>query len=116
MLLFDDRLSRAAEITARYAQADLPVLLDGDVVGLLTRRDLVRWLSEDGSGRSVGDAMNRTVETVDASAPLDAVFSHLQQEPDKTLLVTDRGQLVGLASLDEITTVLRVTRATARPA
>jgi predicted transcriptional regulator len=110
----DDRLGVAAEVTVRHAQADLPVLADGHVVGLLTRRDLVRRLSQDGAHRTAGDVMYRTFETVGRSEPLDAVFGRLAQEPDKTLLVTEHGRLVGLMGLDEITNFLRIRRAVTR--
>ena len=109
-----DALGRAAEMAIRHAQSDFPVLLDGRVVGVLTRRDLVRRLSEDGADRTVGDVMHRTFETVDSSEPLDAVFGRLQQEPDTILLVTDHGRLAGLVGLDEITNLLRIRRAVAR--
>jgi CBS domain-containing protein len=108
-----DALDRAAEMAVRHAQSDFPVLLDGRVVGLLTRRDLTRWFSADGADRTVGEAMHRTFETVDRSELLDAVFGRLSQEPDKTLLVTDHGRLVGLVGLKEITNMLRFRRAVA---
>ena len=108
-----DAIGRAAEMAIRHAQSDFPVLLDGQVVGMLTRRDLIRSLSEDGADRTVGDLMHRTVEPVGRSEPLDAVFGRLQQEPDKTLLVTDDGRLVGLVGLDDITNLLRIRRAVA---
>ena len=38
-----DALRRAAEMAIRSAQSDFPVLQDGQVVGLLTERDLARW-------------------------------------------------------------------------
>lgn len=110
----DDALQRAAEMAIRHTQSDFPVLLDGQVVGLLTRRDLVRALAEDGANRAAGEVMHRRFETVDRSEPLDAVFTRLSQEPDKTLLVTEHGRLVGLVGLDEITNLLRIRRAVAR--
>ena len=110
----DDALDVAAEVMVRHAQGDLPVLLDGYVVGLLTRRDVARWLSQHGADRTAGDVMHRTFETVGRSDPLDAVFGRLSQEPDKTLLVTETGRLVGLLGLDEITSLLRIRRAVAR--
>jgi Zn-dependent protease/CBS domain-containing protein len=110
----DDALAHAAEMAIRYAQSDFPVLLDGRVVGLLTRHDLTRALFADGAERSAGEVMHRTFETVDESEPLDAVFARLSQEPDETLFVTDHGRLVGLVGLDEITTLLRMRRAVAR--
>jgi Zn-dependent protease/predicted transcriptional regulator len=104
-------IGRAVEMALRYAQSDFPVLLNGQVVGMLTRRDLVRCLSEDGAARTVGDAMHRAFEIVDRSEPLVAVFGRLQQEPDKTLLVADHGRIVGLVGLDEIGNLLRIRRA-----
>jgi Zn-dependent protease len=109
-----DALGQAAEMAIRHAQSDFPVLLDGRVVGLLTRHDLTRALSVDGANRTVGEAMHRTFETVDRSEPLDTVFGRVSQEPDKTLLVTDHGRLVGLVGLDEITNMLRFRGAVAR--
>jgi hypothetical protein len=38
-------------------------------------------LAEDIGGRRVGDIVHRTFETVDASKPLDTVFSRQQQQP-----------------------------------
>jgi Zn-dependent protease/predicted transcriptional regulator len=113
-LVPNDARAMAAELAVRHAQADLPVLVNGHVVGLLTRRDLLRWLSEDGADRTAGDVMHRAFETVARSEPLDTVFGRLSLEPDKTLLVTEHGRLVGLVGLDEITNLLRIRRAVAR--
>jgi Zn-dependent protease/CBS domain-containing protein len=113
VLVPDDVLGHAAEMAIRRAQSDFPVLVGGRVVGLLTRHDLTRGLSVDGADRTAGEVMHRTFETVDGSEPLDAVFGRLSQEPDKTLLVTDHGRLVGLVGLDEITNLLRFRRAIA---
>jgi CBS domain-containing protein len=97
----------------RHAQSDFPVLAGGRVVGLLTRHDLTRGLSADGADRTAGEVMHRTFETVDGSEPLDAVFGRLSHQPDRMLLVTDHGRLVGLVGLDEITNLLRLRRAVA---
>jgi CBS domain-containing protein len=110
----DDPLAHAAEMAIRHAQSDFPVLAGGRVVGLLTRLDLARGLSADGADRTASDVMHRTFETVDRTEPLDAVFGRLSQEPDKTLLVTDHGRLVGLVGFDEMSKVLRLRRAVAR--
>jgi len=111
----DDTLDRAADMTIRHAQADLPVLDDGQVVGLVTRGDLARRLSGGGRHEAVGEMMQRSFQTVDASEPLDAAFGRLVQAPGQILLVTDRGRLVGLLHLDDVTSLLRFRRAAARP-
>ncbi|MET1082989.1 MAG: site-2 protease family protein [Burkholderiales bacterium] len=109
-----DALGRAAEMAVRYAQSDFPVLQEGQVLGLLTGRDLARWLA-DGVPRSVGDIMHRRFETIGGSEPIEAAFERLQQDPNKTLLVIDQGQLVGLVGLPEIAHLLRVRPAVAEP-
>jgi Zn-dependent protease/CBS domain-containing protein len=108
-----DTLQRAAEMAIHHAQSDFPVLLDGRVVGMLTRRDLARHLSEEGGGRLVGDVMHRSFETVGRSERLEAVVARLEQAPGTILLVMDRERLIGLLGLEEITNLLRITRAAA---
>jgi Zn-dependent protease/CBS domain-containing protein len=109
-----DSLQRAADIAIHHAQSDFPVLLDGRVVGMLTRRDLARYLSEDSDGRRVGDVMHRTFETVGGSEPLDTVLGRLEQAPGTVLLVMDRERLIGLLGLEEITNLLRIRRTAGR--
>lgn len=109
-----DAIGRAAELTIRHAQSDFPVVEDGQVVGMLTHRDVARWLSEDAEPRLVDEVMHRTFEIIDRSEPLEAVFGRLQQEPEKTLIVTDHGRLAGLVGLAEIATLLRITRSISR--
>jgi Zn-dependent protease/CBS domain-containing protein len=106
-----DTSGRAAEMAIRCAQSDFPVLLNGHAVGVIARGDLARWLAENGADRTAGDVMHRTLETVDVSEPLDAVFTRLSQEPGTILLVMDHGRLVGLLGPGEITNLLRVRRA-----
>ena len=108
-----DPIDRAAAMAIAYAQSDFPVLLDAQVVGLLTRQDLARWLAADGVHRSVGDVMHRTFGTIDRSEPLEVAFDRLQQEPDGVLLVVDHGRLVGLVGLPEIANLLRMSRVVA---
>jgi predicted transcriptional regulator len=108
-----DAPGRAVEMAVRHAQSDFPVLLEGRVIGLLTRGDMARWLSENGADRTAADVMHRTFETVDRSEPLEAVFSRLEQQPDSMLLATDHGRVVGLVGLPEITSLLRFRRAAA---
>ena len=91
-------------------------MMAADLIAILewsrnARQDLTRGLSADGTDRTAGEVMHRTFETVDGPEPLDAVFGRLSQEPDKTLLVTDHEQLVGLVGLDEITNLMRLRRA-----
>jgi hypothetical protein len=74
---------------------------------------VARWLSVNGADRTAPEVMHRTFETVDSVERLDPVFDRLSQQPDKTLLVTDSGRLVGLVGIEEVTNLLRFRRAAA---
>ena len=110
MLAPADPLGHAADMAIRHAQSDLPVLAGGRVVGLLTRHDLLRGLALKGSDHTAGEFMQQTFETVESSEPLDTAFGRWSQKPDKTLVVTDHGRLVGLVSLDQVHNLLRLQR------
>jgi CBS domain-containing protein len=103
-----DSLGRAVETTVRRAQPDFPVVTDGDVVGVLTRDDLLRALSERGPQSAVADVMRRQFEIVDSFDMLDAAFARLQTCECHTLPVTHDGRLVGLVSMEGVGEFLRV--------
>ncbi len=62
----DDRLATAVDLVLHGAQRDFPVMRDGRVAGILTRRDLRGGLAAGGLESRVGDAMQRDVEIVDS--------------------------------------------------
>jgi len=109
-----DSLGHAAEMSLRHGQPDLPVLANGQVVGLLNRADLLAGLSAGGAARTAAECMHRTFETVEGCEALDVIFNRCHQEGDRTLLVTNHGRLVGLVSLDQITNLLRLEGAIGR--
>ena len=97
-----DPLARATERILAGSQQDFPVVDDGQVVGILTRRDLLVGLTQHGQERLVGDTMQREFETVDASEMLETAFRRLQTCQCHTALVLQRGELVGMVTMENV--------------
>ena len=101
-LTSQDPLARATERILEGSQQDFPVVDDGQVVGILTRNDLLVGLTQHGQDRLVGDTMQREFESVDASEMLEVAFRRLQNCQCRTAPVLRRGELVGLVTMDNV--------------
>jgi Zn-dependent protease len=83
-------------------QQDFPVLEGEQVVGILTRHDLLVELAKRGPDVPVADVMQTKFETVDAADMLESAFRRLQSCECHTLPVVQRGRLVGLLTMDNL--------------
>jgi Zn-dependent protease/CBS domain-containing protein len=104
----EDPLSRAVQFLLSDSQQDFPVLDGERVVGLLTRRNLLTALHEQGTTARVADAMQRDIVPVDAEAPLEKTFQQMQTEALSALPVTELGKLTGLLTMENIAELLMV--------
>jgi predicted transcriptional regulator len=107
----DDRLSRAAEYVVAGFQQEFPVVQDGELVGVLTQRDLATGLAQDGPGARVGDVMQREFVTTSPRDMLEPAFARLQEGGCHTSPVVDNGRLVGLLTTENVTEVLMIQEA-----
>ncbi len=101
-------VSRAVEHLIAGTQQDFPVVDDRQVVGVLTRADLLAALSRQGEVGLVGHIMQRQFPTVEAYDMLEGVFVRLQALNVRTAPVMHSGQLVGLLTLDNVGEFLMV--------
>lgn len=97
-----DPLARAIEQILAGSQQDFPVVEDGQVVGILTRHDLLVALTKHGHDALVGDTMQREFQTIDASEMLETTFRRLQSFQCRTAPVLRRGELVGLVTMENV--------------
>ena len=88
----DDTLSRAVDLILAGSQHDFPVQDGNGVTGLLTRTDLIAGLSKRGPGCHVADVMRREYRTIDASDPLEGVFTRIAESQEYAIPVMEAGR------------------------
>jgi Zn-dependent protease/predicted transcriptional regulator len=108
-----DSLERAVEHILAGFQQDFPVVEQGRVVGVLTRNDLLKTLSQRGPNTRVEEAMQRHFETADPNEMLETVFARLQACGCHSLPLVRNGQLAGMVTMDNVGEFLMVQAALA---
>lgn len=95
----------AAALAARRIGA-LVVSDDGaQVVGIVSERDIVRWLGKEGGrclSRPVADVMTRRVETCTPADDIARIMSRMTQGRFRHLPVMQDGRLAGVVSIGDV--------------
>jgi Zn-dependent protease/predicted transcriptional regulator len=95
-------ISRAVELLLASEQEDFPILRDGTVVGVLTRKDLLRALAGNERDQPVGTVMTQTSAVAEATEMLDGAFQRMQESGCTSLPVVRQGSLVGMLTLEHL--------------
>lgn len=113
-LLPSDPLSRAVNEVLGGFQQDFPVV-DGDaVVGVLTRSDMVKALTQHGPEARVGDVMQRVFEVAEPSEELETALARLRACRCHTFPVVRDRQLVGVLTTENVGEFLMIQSALRR--
>ncbi|HTR97868.1 MAG TPA: site-2 protease family protein [Candidatus Acidoferrales bacterium] len=107
-------LSYAVDLLLAGEQQDFPVLEDGQLLGMLSRADLLRGMRSDGPAAPVGRLVRLDVAPLEASMPLDAALQRMSAARLNALPVVARGRLVGLLTLENIRELMLVVEARQR--
>jgi Zn-dependent protease/CBS domain-containing protein len=102
----DEPISRAGEYILAGFQQDFPVVEDGQVVGVVMRKDLAAATAAVDPQATVRDVMQREFMTASPRDMLFTAFNRLQECNCRALPVVDNGELVGLITADEVAEVL----------
>lgn len=97
-----DTLGRTVDLILSGSQAYFPVEENNQVVGVLTRNEILAAVSGRDRYTPVAAIMRRDFEVVDANQMLDTAFTQLQSCGCQTLPVTSNGRLVGLLTTEKI--------------
>jgi Zn-dependent protease/CBS domain-containing protein len=97
-----DPLARAVELTLAGFQQDFPVVDESGVVGVLTRKDLMRVLAERGDKALVSTAMQRDFKVADPGEPVEDALARLEASECHALPVVRGQRLMGVLTLDNV--------------
>ena len=103
-----DRLDRVVNLILAGSQQDFPVVENGQFVGVLTRDDFIKALSQKGQNTPVEDVIRRNVPMVDSHDMVETALMRLQESGAKTLPVMHLGRFVGLVTSENITEFLMI--------
>lgn len=95
----DQSISKAREIMRQHAFRHLPVQKGGQLIGIVTSRDIDFMLAmekRDASTFSVEDAYMPDPYIVDPSTPLADVTAYLGETKIGCALIVEEGKLVGV--------------------
>lgn len=98
----NDSLSLAHQLMLWSGIRHLPVVRDGQVVGLLSDRDLLRYNHIDLATIRVGNVMNSPVETVDPDVTVAEASARMATKKIDCLPVLEAGHLVGMLTSTDI--------------
>ena len=93
-----ESLEQAAAMMESHAIRHLPVMERGELVGVVSARDLSRATKSD---RQVEDVAHLEVYVVDLSTPLDRVLLHMARGHIDAALVVKKERLVGIFTLTD---------------
>ena len=104
-----ESLATAHEMMRAHDCRHLPVLEHGELVGVLTQRDL--YLLETIAGVDltkdhVDDAMSTDAYAVPPDAPLDEVAGHMATQKYGCAVVIERGRVIGIFTTTDALRVL----------
>jgi CBS domain-containing protein len=98
----DDDIGRVATMMKEEDCGFIPVVDGGEIVGVVTDRDLVVRVIADGvegiPAIPVGDVMTRSVRSIGAGEPIERAAHAMAEHGVRRLPVTEGGRLVGVLS------------------
>jgi CBS domain-containing protein len=107
----DDTLDVAVQHILAGWQQDFPVVFGDRVLGILTREDLLKALSQGGSMGLVRDAMQRDGQVVDSHDMLESAVIKLRESGGRSLPVLHNGALVGILTTENVGEFIMIQRA-----
>lgn len=110
----DDTLDVAVERLLRSSDQSFPIIRDDEVVGMLTRKRLMKALEDHGLTTRIRDVEGIESAPIEDSVMLDQAFKRMQEEGRTSAPVVRSGRLVGVLTLDNIAEVMMITTALQR--
>lgn len=95
----DQTLESAQKVMRELRVRHLPVLKGGDLIGMLTDRDInlvLSFESPTAAKMKVEEACSERPYTTSPNSPLDQVVAHMAEKKLGSAIITDNGKVVGI--------------------
>lgn len=99
-------LSDLSESLEAWRHSGVPVMRDGELVGIVSRRDVQKARDGDRLHLPVASHMSSQVLTISPQAPLEAALRTMTDADIGRLPVMDDGRLVGILTRTDLTRIL----------
>jgi len=103
-----DRLSRVVEIMLDSQEERFVVLDNNQVVGTLTKRDIIEGLNQEGPDMPIQQAMKKEIQTITEDTSLEEAMSIFQQKGISILPVMRSEQFIGLLDMENIKEFIQI--------
>ena len=101
----DDRVSAAVETLGQRRIGALPVVEGGQIVGIMSERDVIYCLREHGAEAldwPVSRVMSAPAITADPTTPVLSALGLMTQRRIRHLPVVDGGRIIGIVSIGDL--------------
>ena len=100
-----DSFADAARLLREHSISSIVVLDGKALAGIVTERDLVNLVADgrDPAATKLGDRMSRDLDTVKPKTDIAEAAEHMARLRIRHLPVVDRGKLVGILSIRDLT-------------
>jgi CBS domain-containing protein len=100
----DATMAQAAELMAENDISGLPVERDGEILGMITSRDMVRYFADQDIKATVGDLMSRNVLNVHRHHTIGHVLDEMNvQGASRAMVYEDNDTPVGIITRSGLT-------------
>lgn len=106
-----DELTKVVRLLLEGQDQEFVVVENGEVQGVLTRRDLIKGLDENGRSASVASAMQTDFKVLTPDMNLEEVFKDIALRQDTVFPVLEDGSLIGLVNRENINELLMINSA-----
>lgn len=110
-LATNQTLGDAVKVILDGSQHDFPVMWGDQVMGILTRSNLLAGLSQYGPEQAVTTVMQREFETAEPNEMLEALLNRLATSPSRVIPVLQNDHVVGLVTAENVGEYLMIQNA-----
>lgn len=98
----DDTVSRAADMMARYGHEGFPVVEDGHIVGVLTRREIDKAMHHKLGGSAISQVMRKGQFSVTPNDSVETLQELMTREGLGQVPVVESGKITGIVTRTDL--------------